>query len=265
MKNLFYSILILLSLSSCTETIYEEVIKTRYDSVVIKAPPDTVVVTDTVKVIVEKVRYDSIPYPVFVHDTVFVPQIVKEVIYDTIIQKVTETKYDTIIVERIVEVTKYDTIINNVYHHDTIMVVKHIYHDTLYVFPGRTVYHVPDEVQHIVNYFYEKAREYGWTTMTGGSLYVDYWPQDEAPPHNRSSIQHTVWTNGQWVIRVKDTIPYEYWFTPLFRELAHDQLDLPYTADGEGSIMDPSFDPMKLKIGDPDEKAYLDELFKNPI
>ena len=240
-----FLILVLGSCDLITEEI--EVEKLIHDTVYIKG-------IDTV--FIDRLRIDSVAYPVFVNDTLFVPTIVRTVEIDTVID------VDTVYIERIVETIVYDTIINTVYVHDTIQVVSHHYHDTLFVYPGFTTYWVPEQLQDIVSQFYADATRYG-LNPTGGEFIIEWWLQSEFPPASRSSYFYNPATNPQPVIKLKDTLTPDELMTPIYRELMHWQFGTPYSTDAN-SIMNPEFDPQRLKMSstDAEKKPYLDKLFQ---
>lgn len=238
-----------------------EIEKLIYDTVYLKG--DSV----PVPVFIDRVRIDSIPYPVFVNDTIFVPTIVRTIQVDTIyLPGETITDIDTVFVEKIVETTVYDTIVNTVYVHDTISVVSHHYHDTLFVYPGFTTYWVPEQLQEIVSQFYADALAWG-LLATGGEFIIEWWLQSEFPPASRSSYFYNPATNPQPVIKLKDTLTPDELYSPIYREMMHWQFGTPYSTD-VNSIMSPDFSWTRLKYSDSDEKKkpYLDALFsKEPI
>lgn len=217
-------ILALFALGSCTETIYDEVVKE---------------IRDTIKV------------PVI--DTVFIDRVFWKV--DTVEIRTTITEVDTFFVATIDSVFIYET----VYVHDTVYQHIHHYHDTAYIFPGRTVYYVPEEYREIVNQFFVDAVAYGYSPV-GGNLLIEPWRQDEFPPASRSSFSYQVWS--QFILKLKDTIEPKYCFTPIYRELMHWQFEKPYSTD-PNSIMNPDFDWERLTLESEDKEVYLDELFAN--
>lgn len=228
-------VLVALLLGSCTETLYEEVEKIIYK--------------DTVKtVFVDRLRIDSVAYPVFGNDTVYVAKTIHSV--DTVY-----LPSDTVYISTVE--TVYDTIINIKYLYDTIHVVQHHYHDTLYIPLGWSSTSI-GEYQAIVEEFYTQAHAHGWQTP-GGDMLIQPWMYDEAPPENRSS--YSFWYFDQFILKIKDTLTPDEAYTAIFRELARWQLGKKYTQDG--TIMDPEFDPTVLVLSDSDakKKPYLDKLF----
>lgn len=235
MKNLI-PFLLIFSLG-CTETEYIEIEKIIYKD----KQKDSVLVNLTGKDLSDKIQFTGKTF----------------VGLDTTSAHVCVDGKDTVFVVMIDSVFIYVPVPG-----ETVFKIIETFRDTFPYFPGRTVYFVPTEVQPIVNEFYAQCQARG-LIVTGGSLFVTLWTEDEAPPENRSSMSFNVWTNGQWVIKVKDNIPYEYWYTPLFRELAREQLKKPYDKDPE-SIMNPAFDPYVIGYSSSVEEKlhYLDKLFE---
>ena len=227
MKSTLIFFLAMVFLGSCSEDIFLEG-ETIHDTVTI-IQKDTVTITETDTVYIEKTFWKM--------DTVEIHTVTTEV--------------DTFYVATIDSVFIYET--------DTIYIVEHHYHyyDTMYIFPGRSVYFVPEEYQDIVNQFFADAQAYGWNP-TGGNLLISPWTADEAPPASRSSFSYQTWS--QFIIKLKDTIDPEFCFTPLYRELARQQLGKPYSTHPD-HIMNPDFDWNRLTLNSEDKKEYLDVLF----
>lgn len=227
--KLLIPFLLLFALGSCTETIYEEVIKT---------------VRDTIKV-------PSV-------DTVFIDRVFWKV--DTVELRTVTTETDTFFIATIDSVF----ITQTVYETDTVTIYKitETFRDTFPYFPGRTAYFVPDEVQPIVNAFYQECVNRG-LAVTGGNLFITLWPEDDFPPVNRSSRVFSTWTTGQWVIQVRSDIPYENYFSPVMRELAHSQLNKPYS-NIPGDPMNPALNPYLIgqSSSEEEKEAYLNKLFE---
>jgi hypothetical protein len=227
MKSPLIFFLAVIILGSCTEEIFLEG-ETVHDTVTI-IKKDTVTITETDTLYIEKTFWKT--------DTVEIQSVTTEV--------------DTFFVATIDSVFIYET--------DTIYIVEHHYHyyDTMYIFPGRSVYFVPEEYQDIVNQFFEDAIDYGWSPV-GGNLLIAPWTQDEAPPVSRSSFSYHIWS--QDIIKLKETIDPEFCFTPLYRELARLQLGKPYSTN-PNDIMNPDFDWNRLTLHSEDRQEYLDVLF----
>lgn len=264
MKPILLPFILLFALGC--DLITEEIEIERLIRDTIKIPEiDTVYIPgDSVPVFIDRIRIDSIAYPVFVNDTIFVPTIVRTVQVDTVyLPGETITDIDTVFIERIVETTVYDTIINTVYVRDTIHVVQHHYADTMYIPLGWSTTSI-GEYEGAVSEFYTKAAEYGWEPW-GGDILIQPWTHDEAPPASRSS--YSFFYFDQFILKIKDTLTPDEAFTPIFRELARWQLGKKYTNEPD-DIMNPDFDWKRLKLSDSDAKKrpYLDRLFsKEPI
>ena len=227
MKSTLIFCIAIIIFGSCTEEIFIEG-ETIHDTVTI-IQKDTVTIIETDTIYLEKALWKI--------DTVEIHTVTTEV--------------DTFFVATIDSVFIYET--------DTVFIVEHHYHyhDTLYIFPGRSVYFVPEEYRDIVNQFFSDAVAYGWTP-TGGNLLIEPWTYEEAPPASRSSFSYYTWS--QFIIKLKDTIDPEFCFTPIYRELARQQLDKPYSTN-PNHIMNPDFDWNRLTLHSEDKKAYLDVLF----
>jgi hypothetical protein len=227
MKSTLIFFVAIVILGSCTEEIFLEG-ETIHDTVTI-VKRDTVTITETDTIYLEKTLWKI--------DTLEINTVVTEV--------------DTFYVATIDSVFIYET--------DTVFIVEHKYHyeDTLYIFPGRSVYYVPEEYRDIVNQFFADAVAYGWEPV-GGNLLISPWTYDEAPPASRSSYSYHTWS--QFIIKLKDTIDPEFCFTPIYRELAREQLGKPYSTN-PNHIMNPDFDWNRLTLNSEDRQEYLDVLF----
>jgi hypothetical protein len=248
-------------LSSCTETIIDEIIK--LDTVYINTPRsvsasvivthDTVVIRDTVEV------------RVIVHDTII------NTIHttDTLIQVVTR---DSIIIREVEKlVTVYDTIIQNfvdtVYVTDTVEIrvvqieQRVLYLDTLYVLvESRQVFYVPDELMPYVSDFYTLAGQYGQEAL-GGMLLITYAKEEDLPGElwTSTSFRHG-WDYSQMIIQISEEVPSEQARSCIYRELARLQLKRKYTTTPD-RIMNPLFN-----IDAVITTNHLDQLFnQNPI
>lgn len=208
---------------------------------VIKPVKEMVYITKD-SVIIDK---DTIYVPV--HDTIYVNKEVLRV--DTVKVTVQVTETDTVFVARI------DTVYRIEY--EEVIVHEHHYFDTLLVFPGHNTFYVPNELTPFLSAFYSDADKYGWQ-VTGGELVVAYASSNEFPGEGWNSYSY--FFAQQWVIIVNGDLDTKYLFTPMYRELALEQLGRKYTRDN--SIMDPLFDPTKLTLDTKElNKPYLDKLF----
>lgn len=222
--------LLLFSLGSCTETIYEEVIKTvRKDSLIRDTVPGKIVYID-------RVRIDSFPYPVFIKDS-------------AALAKCDPAKIDTVYLPG----NPYP-----VYVYDSVHVVQHHYTDIMYIPLGwsTTAYR---EYQESAEEFYRRTVEYAWD-VPGGDVLIEYWIHEEAPPASRSSYSFMYF--DQLVIKIKDTLTPDQAYSAVMRELGRWQLGKKYTQDPD-DFMNPDFewDRCKLSSSEQVKKPFLDKLF----
>lgn len=236
MKAPLVIVLFLMILGSCTETIIvpEYIIK---DSLIYVPGKDSIVYQDRVLLRVDTVKVTT---TIIDKDTVYI------VDYDSIFVTIKEYVY----------ITKTDTVYQTVY--DT--VTYHHYNAVEYIFPGQTVYYVPQRYKKIVDQFPKDAARFGrQNDLIGGDLLIEPWTDDEAPPDNRSSFSYMVWS--QFILKLKESLQPDSCYTPIYRELARWQLNKPYTKDT--TIMNPAFSPLKLKMSDSQVKKdkYLKILF----
>lgn len=236
-----YSLLILVLFAfGCTETVVEEVEKLIY--------------RDSIKtVFVDRIKIDSVSYPVFINDTLYVPKTISSIEYDTIID------VDTVYLEKVVEKIVYDTIIEVQWLYDTIHVVQHHYHDTLYIPIGWSTTSV-GEYQATVEEFYTEAFNRN-LEFSGGDILIEAWRYDEAPPDTRST--YSFWYFDQFILKVRDDITADEAYSGIMRELARWQLGKKYTKE-PNDLMNPDFQWTKLVLSDTKEKKkpYLDKLFQ---
>lgn len=223
--------LLLFSLG-CAETVYQDVVRTIRDTTYLPGEKDTVYINNQRK---------------FEGLAGFISA-------DTTDLDICTTEADTFYIVTIDSVFIYE-------EGETIFKVIETFRDTFPYFPTRTVYSVPAEVQPIVTRFYNECQARG-ILVTGGNLFVTLWPDDDFPPSNRSSRTFTVWAHGQWVIQVKQSIPYENYFSPLMRELARSQLNKPYN-NIPGDPMNPELDPFLIgqSSSEEEKKSFLNKLF----
>lgn len=259
----------LFSLSNCTETIYDEVIK--LDTIWLDKPqsfaPTFITVTDTIHTV------DTVEVRVVIHDVDTLIQYVtkdsiiirevEKIIYHTDTVKVTIVQHDTVINE--IEVVRIDTVIRNVIQHDTVTVTVYdrtvVYLDTLYVsIYYRTLNHIPSELQPAVIDFYSQARERGWN-LIGGPLVIQY--VNEVAGENWNSFSYWI-GEEQMVIEVNGALDPKFHYASILRELGRLQLKKKYVTSGD-LIMNIYFPPQKVTIDSPEKENYLRELFSNPI
>lgn len=256
----------MLILGSCTETIYEEIIKT--DTVFISKPQslattfitvrDTVVIRDTVEVkvivrdtIVNDIHTTDTVYQVITKDSVIIRE-VEKIVYHTDTVKV--IVHDTVIND----VHHYDTIVRNVIVHDTVEVYVYdrtvIYLDTFVtVSYMRPVWSVPEDIIPHVEEFYSLCHQYG-LNPPGGIMIIQY--VTDLPGENWSSNSFQISDNSQMIIELDQKYPAALQRAGVFREMAKLQLNKKYTQIPD-RIMNPVFSPQTTII-----KKHLDELFQ---
>lgn len=259
-KILLFTIIALFFLGGCTETIYEEIIKTdtvffTRPSLVTLTERDTIVIHDTVRI--QTVVHDTIINNVYHTDTVF--QVVTK---DSLIIKVVEKEVfirDTVVVTNTVKETITLT--------DTITVVEYetrvVYLNTeyVYIFPGQSVTYIPEPLIEIHKSFFDECSKRNKPTP-GGDLVISYIAPGDIPGDGWNSYSELM-AGSQWVIYVNNQLTVEQTYTLLYRELGRIQLGKKYSQD-PNKIMSPIFDPAKLRSTDTDAKKapYLSELFK---
>lgn len=217
----------------------------------------------TEEIEVEKIIRDTVTVEKYIDryfsgiDTV---EIISEVLR---VDTVTITNTDTVFITTVV----YDTI----YVIDSVFVVEyvdrieriHVYHDTLYIPLGWSTTHIgPHEAS--VSEFYTLAVQYGWD-FYGGDILIEPWLASEFPPASRSSYSTQYF--DQFILKLIDRITPDEAYSAIMRELAHWQLNKPYSYN-TNDIMSPDFDWTRLKLSDSDakKKPFLDRLFsKEPI
>ena len=235
-------ILALFFLGSCMETI--EIEKLIYDTVYVDKPVRSLVVTQTTvidTVYRELLRVDTVEVQVVVHDTV-VNNIIQ---HDTVFQ----IKTDSIFIERVVEriVNHYDTVVVElvVNHTDTIYVDKIVtIHDTIteiqyeqtvvylattYLFPGQSVFFIPEPLMPHYRSFIQDAQSRG-KSPTGGDLIVQYVKSEELFGEGwvSSSVQMSGWQN---VIYLDEGLLPEQSKAAMYRELSRLELRKQYSKD----------------------------------
>jgi hypothetical protein len=240
-------------LTSCTETIYDEVIK--LDTIYLSRPSLATIITerDTIHSV------DTVKVEVVIHET------------DTLIQVVTK---DSIIIREVEKlVTVYDTITQIINQIDTVFIYvtdtveiqvvqieqRVIYLDTLYVLvESRQVFYVPDELMPYVSDFYTLAGQYGSGAL-GGMLLITYAKEEDLPGESWTSysFRHG-WDYSQMIIQISENVPSEQARSCIFRELARLQLKRKYVTD-VNKIMCPLFDISRTIT-----QTDLDALF-NPL
>lgn len=269
MKTLIVIFALSMLALGCTETI--EVEKRIRDTVFIKSPPvmsfvQTVHVDTVYK---ELVRVDTVSVTVVVHDTTVIVNNVVTVRIDTVVQIKTDSifiervvekivnHFDTVIVERII--TSVDTVyIDKIVHvTDTVYVTEYeqlVIYTTEFVFPGRSVFFVPDDLLPIYQSFFEEATKRG-LTLNGGSLIIQYAPSDQIPGEGWVSNYAKI-SGDQNVIYIDENLIVENSKSPIFREMGRWQLGKKYTTAPD-KIMNPLLDPSHVVT-----KLQIDELFK---
>ena len=248
----------MLVLGSCTETIYEEIIK--LDTVFLTSPsqafaPTVIIQKDTV------VLTDTVEVKVIVRDTIIntintVDTLIQVVTRDSIIIKEVEkivNHYDTIVL------VQTDTVINNIHHYDTIEVVKTIhdtvtvtvydrtviYKDTFYLSDSSHPYSwVPNEIVPFVTEFVNMAYDRG-KTINGQPLVIQYVHADDLPGESWTSFSYHF--GNQYVIELSEQLPTEQQRAGVFREMARLEL-VPrkkYSSD-VNKVMCPLWSPSRV-------------------
>lgn len=281
MKTITLFALVMIGLGSCTETVYEEVIK------YIDRPvpgPTQFVATSTVKecessdtTLVEMVLKpntengqfgkDSLlhvkstcnllikikGYVLIPKDSVLIPGPTEYLPGDSIPYPVPGP----------IEYLPGDSIPYPVY--DTVWQVRIerqiIYKDTLFMpLYWKSIHFVPEELTPFVTEFYTQARLRGWTN-NGGALVIQY-------SHNMAGEgwnSFSYWIGEeQMVIEVNGALDPKFLYTSVLRELGRLQLKKKYVTSGD-LIMNIYFPPEKVTIDSPDKESYLKDLYSNPI
>jgi len=234
MKTTLFFALALIGLGSCTETIYDEVIKidTLWLERAQSLAPTFITVTDTIHLV------DTVRVEVIMHETDTVIQIITR--DSLIIKEVEKIVYhtDTVIVHDV------DTVVITL--HDTTVVTQYIqqvrYYDTLYVLvESRQVFYVPDELMPYVSDFYTLAGEYGSGAL-GGMLLITYAKEEDMPGEGWTSysFRHG-WDYSQMIIQISEKVPHEQARSCVYREMARLQLKRKYVTD-VNKIMCPLWD-----------------------
>lgn len=202
---------------------------------------EEIVKVDTVKIIQYREK-EKILYSV---DTVY-----------TIIEiPITVTK------DSIVYVPKEVYIIDSVFIEDTKYI--HHYQDTLYfMYFDRPGSRIDPELRPIVREFYEETIRRGFIGLGEEQLTIDYWFERYtplSPGWTSFTLPHSL---EPLYIMVTGDISYDEMYTPIIREIALRQLELPYSDDPD-DIMHPLFDVKKLKYSSPLslKKVYFDKMF----
>jgi len=237
---------IMMALSSCTETIYEEIFTT--DTVWLTKPsqglaPTFITVTDTVHTV------DTVKVEVIVKDTDTVFQyITKDSIVIKEIEKVVN-HYDTIVVTKTdtITIVKHDTVILTVYDRTV------VYADTFWIVdPFNMVTFFPNEVAPYIQEFHQSCQDRG-IFINGRPLLVQY--SDNLPGENWSSFSYIVGFQ-QMIIEISDKLPAEQQRAGILRELNRLQRNKKYTTIDD-RIMNPLFPPDRTITA-----AHLNELYK---
>ncbi len=230
MKTLLpFFILAIFLLGSCTETIYEEVIK--LDTVYVSKPqsllPTFITVRDTIKIV----------------DTVRVETIITKT--DTLIQIVTK---DSLIIKEVEKIVYHtdtveivNTVVNNVHTTDTVLVVQHdtvtlteyvqrvVYLNTEYIFPGNSVTFIPDALMPYYLQFIQEAQSRG-INLIGGDLIITYVDPADLPGENWISNTFEMAGNQQ-IIQLSSELIAEQSRAAIYREMARWQLKKKYSND----------------------------------
>src|SRR5688572_30273500 len=142
----------------------------------------------------------------------------------------------------------------------TIVEQRVVYETTEYVWIGRTVFYIPEDLMVIYNKYFSDGAAYN-KILPGGPVVVQYVPSDKLPGFGWHSTSYLV-AGGQWLIELDENLTQDLAFTCLYRELSRMQMGKRYS-NNQDEIMNVLFDPARLKYNDPDskKKPYLDVLF----
>lgn len=148
----------------------------------------------------------------------------------------------------------YDTIWQTVYDRTV------IYHDTAFVSDAdHPTSWVPSELTPFMSEFQDEAFKRN-KVVNGMPIIVQYVHPEDLPGDSWVSFSYHF--GNQYVIQVTESLPTEYLYSAMFRELARLEL-VPrkkYSSD-PNKIMCNLFDPFRLTTNSPDKKQYLDVLF----
>lgn len=258
-KSLFFLVASLFLLGACEQIEMEKLV---YDTVYVDRPIRSLVTTSKTDTVVIR---DTVTVTVVQHDT-----LINNVYHtDTLIQVVTK---DSLIIKEVTKtVTEYDTItiVNNVVDtvilRDTVEIVKIqqrvVYLAVEYVFPGRSIFYIPDDLLPIYNQFVADATSRG-KNLPGGNVIVQYVTDDELIGDGWSSYGAEM-SGFQYVIYLSETLTQDLAYSAMYRELTRWQLKKKYSND-INRIICPLFDPERLKYSDSDAKKlpYLNQLFQ---
>jgi hypothetical protein len=226
-------VLLFLALGSCTETIYEEVIK--LDTVFLSRPVtsfvtlpatrDTVFIRDTVRI--ETIIRDTILNNIHTTDTIY--QVVTK---DSLIIKVVEktvTIRDTVTVTVVNNVHTTDTLILR----DTVEVVRVeqrvIYLATEYIFPYNSVTFIPTDLQKYYEEYIAEAYKRG-KTLIGGDVVFSYVDPKDLPGEGWVSNTFEMAGNQQ-IIQLSSELIQEHSRAAVYREMTRWQLRKKYSND----------------------------------
>ena len=198
------------------DTVYRDLV--RVDTVEI-----TVIQKDTVVIVnnVETVRVDTVVQ--IQTDSVFIERIVEKIVnhYDTIVTERIITNVDTIYIDKIVHVT--DTVYETEYEQTV------VYLATTYLFPGQSVFSVPDALMPYYTSFIQDAQAHG-KAPTGGDLIVQYVKSEDLPGEGWIS-SYTEMSGWQSVIFIDEGLLPEHSKAAMYRELSRMQLKKQYSKD----------------------------------
>lgn len=272
----------MLALGSCTETIYEEVIK--HDSipyaVPVLVPGPTIFLADTTKtpekecestdtlkveIVLPGINQNGTFHKdtllhlnlacnalIKIHGFALIPRV--ETVRDSIIYKDKIIYQDRIVYkDRIVYVDR------EVIVHDTVREVRYdrtvVYYDTFTVVSYmRPTYSVPDNIQPFIEEFYGLCHQYNRQTQGSGMIIVQF--VSNLPGENWPSTSFEVSDNSQQVIQLDERYPAELHRASIFRELSRLQLGEKYTNTPD-RIMNPTFSP-ETEI----KQYHLNDLFE---
>ena len=244
---LLIALVLACSLFSCTETIYEEVLKT--DTVFVNRPVmsfvtlpatrDTIFIRDTVRIETVITNTDTL-LQVVTKDSLIIKVVEKEIyIRDTVV--VTNTVKETVTLTDTITVVEYETRI--------------VYLNTeyIYIFPGQSVTYIPEPFEPHFQAFRDEANARN-KPLPGGDMVLMRIDPSELAGDNWVSDSWEV-AGFQWILRISDQLTVEQSRSAIFRELARMQLGKKYVTD-QNKIMCPWHN-----VNEPMTTQQLNDLF----
>lgn len=227
----FFIACALIALGACTEIEYRDVEK-------------EVLKHDTITKYVDRVFLGT--------DTVTITQIVET---PTPTRSETDTVY--IIQHDTIETIRVDSIFIEkiVYLHDTVVVRKTQYGDTLMITVGRAVFQWPQELEVMINQFYIDAQNHG-LNPPGYPMLVEYAEIDPI----LQAYSYTAYY--QRFLKLNASLTTDESYVPLMREMSRLFLGKVYSAD-PNSVMNPFFPSDRIRWSNRAQyQEELNELFE---